>query len=214
LLGIIGGTAAIPPKWSDPVGEAISLHQFTRTTKAPKTIQECTIRTVSLARQFSERPDSPVEFGDRTDVPAEALLRLRHAAGAHAALREDLRASWAADGEMDVIMHWHGDPVMRPGETRTLRVSFRRDGAALEGTPKLEVPDGWKSVADGSSFTVTAGPIGKSARIGVTAEVAGRSWRTEFTVLGPDDAKGWPAAVNVEYCPVCHGRKGSCLCRT
>jgi len=212
LLGIIGGTAAVPPKWSDPVGESISLHKFTRTTKAPKTIREAADRTAALAERYAARPGSPVEFGSMTAIPDGARAGLFRTAKAQSVLREDLRAGWAADRDLDIGLHLDGVPVFRPGEIRSVRISFRRNGEGVGGQPTLQGPPGWAISPDEGAFTVKAGPIGQSAKLKVTAEVGGRSYQAEFTVLGPDEAKGYPAAANVEYCPVCHGRKGSCIC--
>jgi hypothetical protein len=154
-----------------------------------------------------------VAFGSKTEIPASARPGLFRAAKARKMLLEDLRAQWVADLDLDIGLHLDGDPVIKPGEVRSLSVSFRRDGAAVAGEPSLKAPDGWQVRADGDAFTVTAGPIARSAKLKVTAEVTGRSYAAEFTVLGPEEARGYPAAANVEYCPVCHGRKGSCLCR-
>jgi ADP-ribosylglycohydrolase len=214
LLGILGGTAAIPAKWSDPVGKTIALHKFTRTTKAPKTLQEAADRTAALAEKFAARAESPIEFGSKTEVPEGARPGLFRTAKARRVLLEDLRAAWVADRDLDIGLHLNGNPVFRPGEVRTIEVAFRRDGVDVPGEPTMQGPPGWTISGQGPAFTVKAGATVKSTKLRVTAEVTGRSYQGEFTVLGPDEAKGYPAAANVEYCPVCHGRKGSCLCQT
>jgi hypothetical protein len=42
--------------------------------------------------------------------------------------------------------------------------------------------------------------------------VAGREVAASFTILGPEEAKGFPAGANVENCPKCHARKEACIC--
>jgi hypothetical protein len=55
LLGILGGTAAIPSRWRKPVGEEVVLHPFTRNFTPPATVQELTARTAALAEKVGDR---------------------------------------------------------------------------------------------------------------------------------------------------------------
>ncbi len=213
LLGILGGTAYIPKAWSDPVGKAIKLHKFTGKFNSPDTLEELTDRTVVVTEKCLEKGSGAVAFGNRTRVPKDVLSALYVNEEAAAALQQDPRTAVSADGEVDIIFHYNGDPVMYPGLARRVGVCCRRNGAPLECQAALEPPQGWKATPAGkNTFDLVAREVAGRNTIGVTAKAAGRSCRAQFTVLGPEAAKGFPSATNIEYCPTCRGRKGSCVC--
>jgi ADP-ribosylglycohydrolase len=213
LLGIIGGTAYIPKQWSDPVGKTIKLHKFTGKFNSPPTLEELTDRTVALAAGFVAKRSKTVAFGAKTRVPADVCSILHRTEEGAAALRQDVRSAVAAVGDLDIVLHYNGDPVLYPGVTRRLDVCCRENGAAAEGKVSLEAPRGWKVRGAGKgAFDVTAGEVQGRNSIGVQVRSAGRTYAANFTVLGPDAAKGFPSATNIEYCPTCRGRKGTCVC--
>jgi len=48
---------------------------------------------------------------------------------------------------------------------------------------------------------------------GLGAEsIGGEDYSAEFAALSPEGAPGFPSATNIEYCPVCQGRRGPCIC--
>jgi hypothetical protein len=95
-------------------------------------------------------------------------------------------------------------------------ISLRMGGTPANGHVMLKVPKGWKMTRidspGGGSFTVTAAKFTGTAEIGVDAVINGKKHQVTFAVLAPDAARGYPAGANIEYCPKCQGRKGSCLC--
>lgn len=72
-LGILGGTAGIPPRWLAPVGENITLHHFTRVPGAPTTVSDLTRRTLALAERAATAERG---FGARAELPSDLRSRL------------------------------------------------------------------------------------------------------------------------------------------
>ncbi len=75
LLGILGGSAGIPEKWREPVGEKIVVHKFTRNFTPPATIVELADRTVALAETVAAG-HAERHFGEKTEKPEDLLSRL------------------------------------------------------------------------------------------------------------------------------------------
>ena len=214
LLGILGGTAGIPDEWRDPVGDEIVLHRFTRGLQAPRTIDELTDRTVALAERADQgSPD--VGFGEKTDLPDDVLTRLFRNELAVEARSQDihmavelLTGSPSPLGGAEIRLHYGGEPVLRPGVGRHLRVSAPGEGQVQA---ELAVPAGWtcRRVAPDRFSVCSEGPV--ADRNTLTVSVGGAS--AEFTMLGPGEAKGFPAGDNVRTCPGCHARVEACICR-
>jgi ADP-ribosylglycohydrolase len=207
LLGILGGTAGIPERWKKPVGERIVVHKFTRNFAPPATIGELTDRTVALAEKAAAG-SSERGFGPRAVRPPDLRTRLFRNALARAALAQDIHAGTELAGGQEVLFHYHGEPVLRPGVGREVSVT-------LPGRPNppvnLAVPRGWscRRLGPNRFLLACAGPI--APRNTVTVRIPGGR-RVGFTVLGPDEAKGFPAGANVPTCPTCGARAEACLC--
>jgi hypothetical protein len=213
VLGIIGGTAYIPKRWSDPVGKAIKLHKFTGKFNSPATLEELTDRTMSLTAHYLAEESKTVALGSKTRLPADLLSMLYRSEEARAALQQDVRSAVVADGDLDITFHYNGDPVMRAGIARRVSVSCRKNGAPVEGKMTLGLSPGWKAVAAGkAAFDVTASEVKAHNTISVRVGLGRRTYSGQFTFLGPDAAKGFPSATNIETCPTCRGRKGTCIC--
>ena len=217
VLGICGGTKAIPKKWVEPIGEAIVLHKFTGKFNAPKTIGELTKRTVALGeRCLADRSDT-VALGQRSKTPPEVSSLLFRNEGATAALSQDVHAAVMADGDLEVILHYGGEPVLWPGIARTWSVSLRSGETSVEGTAKVQAPRGWqvspvKKEGARHRFEVQAQKVPARNTIVVSGRASGRSYKASFTVLGPEEAKGYRAGDNVPVCPRCWAWEGACIC--
>jgi len=208
LLGILDGTAGIPKKWSDPIGTDIVLHKFTGDCDAPKDLDELTDRTLALAEKLGA-----VALGGKTELPTDLKSRLFRNEQAQDALAEDVNSAVELDGDAEIILHYNGDPVLHPGVTRRMDVSLRRGGEPVDGEVALVVPDGWQAIPAGpGSFDVSAGDVADHNTVEVKATANGKNCSASFVVLGPGGATGFPASTNVEKCPTCSGRKGSCIC--
>jgi len=214
LLGILGGTRGIPKEWSDPVGRSIVLHQFTGACNAPKDLEELTSRTATVAERLVSAGSPSVSFGDAAVLPEDLTSRLFRNELAVAAAQQDLRAAVARDRDLEITLHYHGDPVLLPGVARAMSVSCKKRGKAVAGAAQAQAPAGWqvRQGADAHVFEITPPEFDGPQKLAVRVQVEGQEYRAEFTVLSPRAAPGFPSAANIEYCPVCHGRKGSCIC--
>ncbi|MFH0965386.1 MAG: ADP-ribosylglycohydrolase family protein [Planctomycetota bacterium] len=207
-LGIIGGTRAIPRRWSDPVGKRIVLHKFTGDLPAPRDLRELTSRTVALARKAA-RDKTAVAFGKTTRLPSDVLSRLFANDLASAALSQDIHSASALAGSCEVILHYGGEPVIYPGIPKKLRVSLPScDGPRVD----LIAPKGFKVARLGDAEFLLAPPRRVPPRSVLRVVLDGGS-AAHFTILGPDEAQGFPAAENVPTCPRCRARLPACVCK-
>jgi len=206
LLGILDGTADIPGRWGDPIGEGIVLHPFTGKFDSPATLADLTDRTVALAERAAAGK-ADVGFGDRPLRPEDLLTRLFRGDLAREALRQDIHAGVELLDGTEVRLHYGGEPVLRPGIGREVSVTV--EGQARPYA-ELAVPDGWSCRRTGPARFMLhcAGPV--PDRNTLTVTVGGRS--VGFAMLGPGEARGVPAGQNVETCPRCHARVEACIC--
>lgn len=218
LLGILDGMGGIPDSWRKPVGEKIILHKFTQCPGAPGSIDELTSRTATVAEAMLKAVDSNVSLGDDTALPHGVPLMLRRHELARTALRQDIHAAQAMCGDLLVTLHYDGDPVALPGRPMRLQVSVGGDDGPVVADVGLKVADGWHVSEDApdsdmdAAFIVTAvNPSGRNV-LAVTLSVDGKVVEQAFVVLGPDEARGYPALRNVQKCPTCNGRAERCLC--
>jgi ADP-ribosylglycohydrolase len=238
LLGIRDGTRGVPAKWRKPVGDSIVLHKFTGKFDAPETLKELTDRTAALAEQCLATRSETASFR-RTGKPPEAELSvLFRNELALAALRQDIHAGVAADRDLEIAFHYGGEPVLSPGLARTFSVSFTQPAAsdvasgfipdvrssdAASGfvhdvqSVTVKVPTGWKvspvkAAAHRWHFTILASRIPPRNSISVAAKVKGQRYRASFTLLGPEEAIGYPAGANVPTCPRCGAWERACIC--
>ncbi len=213
LLGIIGGTSAIPKNWSDPVGTGIVLHKFTGDIAAPKDVEELTDRTAAMANRFAEVERARAAFGEESSLPSDLLSLLYRNEEAEEARARDVRCAVARDRDMEITLHYHGGPVFEPEIARRLSVSCRKTGMAAHARARLTAPPGWGvTEADKGRFEVTPPKFEGVQGVGIEAEIDGAGYSAEFAVLSPSEARGFPSLQNVEHCLVCQGRQGSCLC--
>jgi ADP-ribosylglycohydrolase len=206
LLGILEGTGGIPREWRDPVGDQIVLHKFTGTFNAPKTLDAMTQRTVALAEAAAGGRD--MAFGDRDVLPDDLRTRLFCNEQAIAARSQDNQAGVELLGDgREVWLHYNGEPVLHPGVERQLAVTV--DGRPSEQA-KLVVPDGWTCRGLGAGrFAV--GCMGSVPPRNALTVVLPEGQAT-FTMLGPDEARGYSAGENIPKCTRCGGRLGGCIC--
>jgi len=206
-LGILNGTEGIPPKWSGPVGDRIALHKFTGDCEAPATLQELTKRTVTLA-ELAAAPKKDLAFGDTTSLPGDLHTRLFRNECARESLAQDIHAGVEWCGNREVWFHYGGEPVLRPGVGKEVWISV------IPGsTPAvdLQVPDGWDYTQMGLTRFQLFAPQGAIHPVNQVTVLMGAE-QVDFTILGPDEARGFEAGGNVEICPHCHARIQACMC--
>jgi hypothetical protein len=206
VLGIIEGTGGIPSEWSDPIGLDIVLHEFTGDCGVPRTLDELTDRTIALAGQFMDSGLTHVSLGDTTTVPDDLLEVLYRDDKAVAALQQDIRCGIALDRQIEIIFHYNGDPVLRPGVAKRVHVTCRMDGEDVEAAITLEGPAGCniEPVQDSSpvAFKVSSAGLDGPVEVKVDAEFKGKTYGATFVILSPDQAQGYPgAAQSTEWSP-------------
>jgi len=208
LLGILEGTRGIPQKWIDPIGDDIVLHKFTGDCDAPKTIEELTERTLAVAEKSLAEKEN-IAFGDTDELPPDLRTRLFRNELAQESLMQDNHAAVERVEGREIWLHYSGEPVIRPGIGKVVEVS------AVPGpAPEVDiwVPAGWqcKRLGPARFCLLAESAIQDRNRIGVS--VAGET--TEFTILGPGEAQGFPVGRNVPECPTCEARIEACMCET
>lgn len=218
ILGILGGSAGIPDKWKEPVGEKIVQHAFTRGISGPKSVSELTDRTVALAEQVLAERSSTVAFGEKTSVRGNKLAGLRRNERARRVLQRDYDAAVMPAGKnVEIVLQYLGEPVIRPKLPKMIGVSIERDEVPVSGKLELVTPRGWKVSLEGSQgsqalFCISADDVKDSNQVRVRFQTEGESGQADFIFLGPDQVGGAVPASGVETCPECTGRKGACLC--
>jgi ADP-ribosylglycohydrolase len=207
VLGIIDGTAGIPEKWRAPIGMDIVVHKFTRNFTPPANIYELTDRTVVLAEK-AMKMSSERSFGEKTQLPKNVRTLLHRTDLAKKALLQDIHSAVeVCDGKL-VTFHYNGEPVLWPNIGRQVHVTV--DGQE-DAQVELTVPTGWScsKLGPASFEIISAGPIADRNTIQVT--LADKK-SVGFTMLGPGEAKGFPAGDNVPACPGCGARVEACFC--
>ena len=195
VLGILDGTAGIADKWIAPIGTDINLHEFTVDCGVPRSVDELTDRTVALARGYAEARCEVVAFDNATVLPDGLPGILHRTDKTRRALGQDVRCAVELAGDFDLVLHYNGDPVLHRGVSRRFEVSCMKDGAAVAAEVGLAGPAGWqvaKASGEAAVFDVTAPDPTGGGRLEVTAEVGMETVRAGFTVLGPDQARGYP----------------------
>ena len=207
LLGILDGTRGIPGRWQEPVGTGITLHRFTRGLRAPADIDELTDRTVALAEKVASASPERT-FGTATRLPKDLRTRLFRNHLARAALAQDIHAGIELCDGKEVVLHYGGEPVLRPGIGREVRVTV---GGEERASVRISVPAGWSCEPLGAArfLLFSPGPVADRNVLVVTLE---DGQQVDFVVLGPREAQGFPAGDNVPACPKCHARTEACIC--
>jgi len=213
LLGLLEGTAGIPEAWRRPVGETLVLHKFTGDCDPPKNLDELTQRTAAVAETTIAACSPTVHLGSGTRLPADLLTHLSRNEEAQAALARDVASAVAVDGDLEITLHYGGEPVLHPGEGRVLRVSLAGGDAWREAAVDLRGPARLRIERTGPRrFLVTAGTGVRRGKLEVVVERGEEHRRAGFVYLAPEDAPGFAAGANVPTCRRCGGYSGACVC--
>lgn len=218
VLGIIGGMSSIPQNWKDPIGDKIVLHKFTQNLDAPRTIGELTDQTVAIGEKVLSDRSRLVRLANDTTVPAN----IRHIY----TRTEEARHLWSVDMEaatvpvsddVEVTLHYHGEPVIRPGLPKIVSVTVAHNDVPISAHTVIDFPADWhvkpmESTEEEMVYEVFADSVQDSNTLKVRVETAGKKHDTEFILLGPNAGKDWRPAAGVRTCPKCHARIEACLC--
>ncbi|MCC7204715.1 MAG: ADP-ribosylglycohydrolase family protein [Phycisphaeraceae bacterium] len=199
LLGIQHGTRYIPQRWIEPIGRGIKLHEYTGDCDAPADIDALTERTVKLFERLSGSLPTPVSLGSGTRGPEPTGLSLWRHELVEECLSRDLRTAYALDGEVEIILHYGGEPVWRAGQSRRVAVTCEREGQVLTlNKARLSAGRGYEvrpcEGEPAGAFVVTAGDRAAGTHLDVEVEAGGQTCRASFVVLGEEHAEGFPAA--------------------
>ncbi|OGF51079.1 MAG: hypothetical protein A2231_13160 [Candidatus Firestonebacteria bacterium RIFOXYA2_FULL_40_8] len=218
LLGIIGGRKAIPAKWLKPIGEKIILHKFTGKFNSPKTIKELSNRMLKMAEKY-EKYSATVEFGSKTCLPKDILsLLFKNEKAREALLIDPLSAIVVRDG-LTITFHYNGDPVIFPGVEKTVEVSVLKNNMpvtvsiSLKNEKSFKINESKYNGENRTSFSVIAPKVNGRNIITVEVLYLGKKTTVDFTIFGPEEAKGYEISKNVKSCRKCHARIEKCLCK-
>ncbi len=207
LLGILNGTAGIPEKWRNPIGTDIVIHPFLRHLTPPKNLEELTDRTVALAEK-AMKSSSERAFGEKTELPGNLRTRLYRNKLAKKVLIQDVHSAVNLCDGKEIVFHYNGEPVLRPGIGKEVAVTI--DGQK-DVQVDLSVPQSWTCCRIGPAefelFSET--PVANRNTIQV---ILPNKKRIDFAMLGPGEAKGFPACEGVAVCPKCLARVEACFC--
>ncbi|MFP4058552.1 MAG: ADP-ribosylglycohydrolase family protein [Candidatus Brocadiia bacterium] len=216
-LGLLGGTAGIPAAWREPVGEGIVLHKFTGPCEAPADVAELAARTEAVARAMLPARSDAAQLAEATRRPDDLSVLFRNRRALWALERDPMAARERVQGR-DLVCHYMGEPVLRPGIEKTVAVSVARgDAPVAVSRAELAVPPGWHAeqrlLARGRwHFALRADEVADRNELGVTAYCPDCTLEAAFTILGPGEARGYPCNVNVPTCERCGARREACIC--
>lgn len=147
-----------------------------------------------------------VAFGDKTELPSDVLTRLFVNDQAVNVLKQDINSAVELLDGREIWLHYGGEPVLWPGIGRKVRVEIEGDAGA---EVSLNVPAGWDCRRlGGNEFMLDCEKaVAARNKIGV---VLGKK-KVEFTILGPDEARGFAAGEQVPCCK-CGARIEACIC--
>lgn len=219
VLGILNGIKGIPEKWIKPIGEKIVLHKFTQVPDAPKTISELTDRTMKVTEEFISARVKNVTLSDEKTSKSQNIVSLfcRNEIAIQS-YNQDAMAAVERVKDIDVWLHYGGEPVLRSGIDKTIGVHLEKEGKEISADAVVSVPEGWaveksSEMFGQKRFTISAEKIEDINQVKIKAKTDSGTIETSFVVLGPGEAKGYPVNTQAGNCPVCQGWTGSCLCK-
>ncbi|MFX0155926.1 MAG: ADP-ribosylglycohydrolase family protein [Candidatus Hodarchaeota archaeon] len=205
LLGIINGTKGIPQKWSAPIGEEIVLHLLTKKgglKDAPKNITELTKRIFNIAEKALPKKSDSVLFGEKNILPENTLSLLFRNEKALTALNFDPHSSLSMANNIEVSLHYWGDPVIKPNIEKILGISLKLNDKKIKANIRLEVPEEWKiqtsrELMEQTCFFILASKVNDYNTITVNISQNDQEYSTNFTIVGPNIAQGYPSGAQI-----------------
>jgi len=204
VLGILEGASRIPEEWKKVVGNAITPCPMTITEGLPLTIDDLTSRTQKVAEKMISECSQTVEFADKTFIPEDIISIISNNEKIRDLLTFDIHSSVENIGDLDVIFHYGGEPVVHPGIKKLFEISFakRFKPVRLEGAKvKIKAPSEWilsdiKEEDGRFKFNVYAKKVEKTNSIEIEIKIKDKIEKLKFTVLGPDAVVQIPASTS------------------
>jgi len=204
LLGILYGASGIPEEWKKPVGDAITPVPFTITQGLPLTITDLTSRTQQIAEKFISERSQTTMFAEETSVPNDIMSLLFDNEKIRPLLAFDPHCSVEQVGDLQVVFHYGGEPVLRPGVRQVFEISFMKDWQPVnvdEASIEVKSPTGWevnilKVEAGHYKFSIVADAVEKQNILELAVKTAKRSENLKFTILGSGAVRSIPASTS------------------
>ena len=163
LLGILGGTKAIPARWSDPIGRQIKTVAISGFDNVSN-LDDLTNQTVAMAKRVASDRKLPVAIGPGpTDFSRAATLKLIDIGAAKRLWKlSPYSIVWREKG-MEATLDYGGPPTLAAGKVKSLKVTVTgRDGSPLEANCSIaKLPSAWRC-------RVTGGLVKGAFRIAIT----------------------------------------------
>jgi len=187
ILGIIGGTKAIPARWREPIGEKIKTVAVAG-FPIPEDINALTDRTLAMTKKVLPLHNAPVEV--RT-APSD----LSGAGSLLASGPKEVRPLWSLspyridwkETDLALTLDYVSDPVIRPGEQRSIQVTIE-NRTDSEKSVRLELrglPKGWKVQGLPSGTIKLSKNIAQSFQLTFAApELAPGTYSMKLSVTG------------------------------
>ncbi|MCM8766519.1 MAG: ADP-ribosylglycohydrolase family protein [Candidatus Omnitrophica bacterium] len=202
LLGILNGFSKIPDQWKKVVGELITPVPLTVTDGLPLTIPELTERTMKVAEKMIEKNSKTVEFAENSYIPKNLLSLLFENQKIRNLLNFDVNSSVENIGDLQVVFHYCGEPIIYSRIERNFEISFMKNWevVSLENTEiKIYPPSEWKVLEQRFEkgkfkFKVLAKKVNNSNKLEIELKIKNKIERLSFTILNGDNIKIFPAS--------------------
>ena len=158
LLGILGGRAGLPEKWTAPLGEHISTNESwgglryasTGTNPIPKTLQDLTDRVCQQGIRLLVLRNATVQIGTQTDLQEVTSADLRAPVTITKALWNDdpLKVRYRL-ANIEVDVRYDKTPAVIPGIAKSIELQLHNphpDELILDTS--LILPQGWTTTSE------------------------------------------------------------------
>lgn len=194
LLGILHGAANLPERWRAPVGDGIVMSPQTSECGAPKDLHALTNRVVRLAGNWFEAGLTTVALGRERTTSASDRSRLSRNREALEILRgDDLHSAVESIDDLDIVLHYEGEPVLHPQLDKEIAVEVRCRGKPLP-SPRIVIDGsvGWQvEPMENNRFRLRADRVSDRMPFRVSVHTGEREAEAGFMMLGPSEAE-WP----------------------
>ncbi|MCM8786288.1 MAG: ADP-ribosylglycohydrolase family protein [Candidatus Omnitrophica bacterium] len=204
LLGILNGFSKIPEEWKKPVGDLIIPLPLTVTDGLPLTITELTERTVKVAEKMIEKNSKTVEFAENSYTPEGFLSLLFENEKIRNLLNFDIHSSVENIGDLQVVFHYCGEPIIYSGIEKTFKISFMKDWQPLilnDIEIKINPPLEWKVVQQKFEkgifkFKIFAEKVNVSNKLEIDLRIENKIEKLNFTIIDGDNLKIFPSSTS------------------
>ena len=149
ILGIVGGTAGIPADWQEYIGDRIIQKcingHFVRSI--PKTCTAFTERILDMIPRVLEVHWVDASYGDTSSYDREEAFGVLEGYSARFWNRSRFSFDINDFRRISATVEYEREPVIRPGETFPIRITFRHmglwSGEMIHCSADLSLPQGW-----------------------------------------------------------------------